>query len=357
MLLTYAITMATACVFTVGYILVLRSQASRLGLVDAPHGRKTHANETPVVGGVAILLGLATAAIIGLWGLGPVERLRLIIDHHNGYLIGAFILFVTGLMDDKWSLGPRTRLLIQAGCCALPLFLNGTAIGDLGVNIGSFSLSLGVLTIPFTILVMLTITNAINMIDGIDGLAGGIVLAAFALMAKASMTGGLYVDALLISALIGAIVAFLLFNFPLTGKPASIFMGDAGSLFLGFTLAYLSVELSALPDRAFRPSTALWFFFLPVADTVWLCLRRTWFHRAPFRPGRDHIHHLLMWKFSRRTTAWILVVASAGLGAGGYLAARLGATNWSLIIAWVVLLFLYGMVTHKPWRRADALAE
>ncbi|MEI7932444.1 MAG: MraY family glycosyltransferase, partial [Alphaproteobacteria bacterium] len=323
-----------------------------LGLVDTPQGRKNHIRSTPVVGGLAILLG-ATFAIIG--GMVFREHAVVIADvalEHVGYFIGAGLLVVLGAMDDRKPVAARYKLLVQLAACVIASLVDGLQIHDFPIGFGAWQVTLGPLVIPFTVLVMLTITNAINMIDGVDGLAGGITLMGFLIMAKALVTAGFPTAPYLI-ALVAAMAAFLVFNFPLLpNRPAKVFLGDAGSLVCGFTLAYLAIDLSSLPNRVFKPSTALWFFFIPVADTVWLYVRRAIAARAPFWAGRDHIHHLLMEHMSARAVAWLLVTASGLMAAGGYLAERRHVPGILLIGLWTLAFMIYGALTQKAWRRA-----
>lgn len=353
MILLYGLVFLAAAALTVLCTLVLGRAAPRLGLLDVPDARKAHARTTPVVGGIAIVAGLALTVVPAAIATVPAETALKLVSNHAGYLMGVLLLVLVGAIDDRLPIPARYKLLVQLIACTLVVFVDRTVIGDIGVNLGGMKISLGGLAPPFTVLVMLTIANAYNMIDGVDGLAGGITLVGLALMAKAVIAARFLSDALFMMALTGALSAFLVFNFPLLkNRPARVFLGDAGSLFLGFTLAYLTIELSSLPFRVFKPSTALWFFFIPVVDTIWLYLRRSYYGRTPFAPGRDHIHHLLLQHFDVRTTTWILTGASALLGGGAYLAERLGVWNLWPIAAFVVAFLLYGAVTHKAWRAA-----
>jgi UDP-GlcNAc:undecaprenyl-phosphate GlcNAc-1-phosphate transferase len=348
----YALIFAASFSLTAVALTVLYRLAPRLGLVDVPVGRKQHRGPTPIIGGLAICVGAAIA--VGIGSIAAVPLLREVLESHIGFILGAAILAGVGLWDDHKPVPARYKLVAQLAACILAVAVDKAIVGDVGFRIGGFSAFLGSFAAPFTVLVMLTITNAINMIDGADGLAGGIVLAALLVMAKATLTAG-YNSAALVVGLIGALVAFLMINAPLRpGKPALVFMGDCGSLVLGFTLAYLSIELSSLPNRVFKPSTALWFFFIPVADAIWLYLRRTWVARAPFAPGRDHIHHLLMERIGMAPTIWGLTGASAALAALAYLLERLGVLNFVLVGAWIAAFFLYGIVTHQAWKKAWA---
>lgn len=340
----------------VGFALIcmtaMSAIAPRLGLIDHPAGRKVHAAPTPLVGGISIalaaLLALAFGAImdaeIGESFLG---------SRYIGLLIGAVGLLTLGAIDDHTPVSARVKLAAQIVFCLVAIFVDGVRIGNIGIQLGPISLSLGYFLIPVTLLVMLTIVNALNMIDGVDGLASGIAFCAFALMIKATIAAGFHSEALLLCAVMGGLSGFLLFNFPLwPGRKVGIFMGDGGTLLLGFLLAYFAITLSAVPNRVFRPSTAIWFFFIPVADAMLLYLRRMLVDRAPFRPGRDHIHHILLHKFPPWLTTWSLVLISGFLAGMAYTAERLGVRPIHMLSGWIVLLVCYAAITQGAWRAA-----
>ena len=215
--------------------------------------------------------------------------------------------------------------------------------------------TLGLFILPFTIVVMLSVINGVNMIDGVDGLAGGLAFIALALMCKAAFAGQLDLSALIIVIFLVALAIFLIGNFPFfRTSSAKVYLGDSGALLLGFVVVYFAIRLSALPGRVFRPSTALWFLFLPVADAMLLCVRRTMRNNAPFAPGRDHIHHLLMGQVGARWTTWILVLSSAALAALSYAGERLRVSPMAHTVLWLVAFLLYAALTQKPWRDAWA---
>jgi len=339
---------------TMAVTAILHRAAPAIGFVDYPGGRKSHQDATPVVGGLAILLGVATVLAIGAFFNSTISGAVAGLYDLKGFLIAAAILTIVGAIDDRWGIRASIKLAIQLACCTMAVIVDGTVVGPIGVHLGGVEIAIaGELVAPFTILVIVTIVNAINLVDGIDGLAGGLTFVACLVMAKAVMTAEFASDGVLLAAILGGLAAFLAVNFPFRKRSrAWVFLGDAGSLLIGFTLAYLAVQLSNLPGRVFRPSTALWFFFIPVTDIVWLYLRRLWFGRAPFAPGRDHIHHLLMRRFSARTTTWILVGFTAATAIAAYAAERLGVHKGIILGAWVAAFLSYGPITHRGWKAA-----
>lgn len=346
----HALAFAGGLIVTALSLVVLYPFANRLGLIDRPKGRKQHTRPTPIIGGLAICAGAVITTLMALhWG---PPSLVTVLQQHIGYLLGALLLALLGLWDDHSPVVARIKLFMQLFACVLAVMIDRAYIDDVAIRLGPVNLFLGPFALPFSILVMLTITNGINMIDGADGLSGGIIFIALTIMAKATMAAG-FNSSLLIVALIGALSAFLAVNLPWRpGKQALVFMGDCGTLVLGFTLAYFAIELSSLPNRVFKPATALWFFFIPVADTIWLYLRRVWKARAPFAAGRDHVHHMLIDRIGATKAVWTLLAISAVLAGGAYLAERLWVRSIWLIIAWIVAFGLYGLITHRAWLAA-----
>ena len=334
-------------------IVMIAPIAAHFGLVDHPEGRKTHAAPTPLVGGIGLFVGGVLALVVG--GMINVDIRHALsgLGDYLGLIFGSVGLLTLGAIDDRTPLPAKLKLLCQLVFCCGAVFVDGVIIGDIGIHIGSVSLSLGPLVIPVTVLVMLTIINALNMIDGLDGLAAGIAASALAIIGKAVVAGQLHLEALLLCAALGATGGFLLLNFPLwPRRKARVFLGDGGTLLLGFLVAYFAVRMSALPDRVFRPSTAVWFFFIPVADAILLYIRRTLKDRAPFRPGRDHVHHVLLQRLPPWLTTWVLVGGSAVLTAGAYAAERLGTRPVFLLSGWIALFVLYGLATQRGWDEA-----
>jgi UDP-GlcNAc:undecaprenyl-phosphate/decaprenyl-phosphate GlcNAc-1-phosphate transferase len=285
------------------------------GVVAIPRQDRWHQQPTPMLGGVAIYA--ASTAII-VWA-GPHD-LRLI-----GLVGGGTLLFVTGLIDDVRRLRPHTKLIVQiAAACVLVVC---------GVQIGSPALA--VVAIPLTILWIVGITNAFNLLDNIDGLsAGTAVIAAVFLFAFTFSTGSLDVAALCL-ALGGAALGFLLYNF----NPARIFMGDSGSMYLGFTLSGITLmgthEMAS--DVFFVLLVPVAMMGLPIMDTTLVTIVRTLEGRPLSQGGRDHLsHRLVAVGLSERQAVLVLYVMAASFGSLGLVARVMGV--WlSLLLAGVYL--------------------
>lgn len=275
-----AISLVFTLIVTLLFILVFRPVAFAIGLVDIPGGRKRHKRQTPVIGGIAMYFGLLFGGLL-LGVTPPISWL----------LMGSSLLIVTGAIDDRFELPPSVRLVAQT--CAVLIMIYGA---DLKLsNIGSplfFDFELGAFSVPFTILVTLTVINAFNTIDGIDGLAGGIAFIALGFMSIFSV--GTYMLGL--AMLLMAVVAgFLICNFPVnSNRHAQCFMGDAGSTFLGFSVAWLGISLSQDSSVPMSAVTALWLVAVPIYDALTSGLRRIAKGRSPFKADRGHLHHVLI---------------------------------------------------------------
>jgi UDP-N-acetylmuramyl pentapeptide phosphotransferase/UDP-N-acetylglucosamine-1-phosphate transferase len=270
--------------FVVGMICipVLIKVLNKYKLCDIPSERKEHLTPVPTMGGIAIVAGMLTA--LCLWLPFSFDVINIC------FFFSIIILFGLGIMDDVRDLSAKYKFLIQI---ALALLM---AIS--GVRIESFQGFLGIYELPmsaqytFTIIAIVGITNAFNLIDGIDGLAGGLGFMSLTTLGIFLTLNGQTNIALVAFALAGAILAFLYFNF----NPAKIFMGDTGSLVLGFTIAVLGIQLMRLNTLTSLPHSPLFILgivFIPVFDTLRVFSLRIWRGKSPFVADKTHIHHLL----------------------------------------------------------------
>jgi len=264
---------------------LLPKLAYRIGLVDEPDARKRHEGQVPLVGGLAMFIGFC----VGLSLIyAPWERFPALIT-------GGFLLVVIGMLDDLQELSKRVRFLAQVVAALLMSLVGGVMLKDLGwLSFGEL-LSLGALAIPFTIFCTVGVLNAVNMSDGLDGLAGGLVLITLGSLAYLAYAAGVTQDLDVLMVLMACVVGFLVFNArsPWRRK-AKVFMGDAGSLFLGFVIIRFLIDFSQGDSRIIHPVTALWIFAVPLMDTVAVMLRRLSAGQSPFSADRQHLHHVLL---------------------------------------------------------------
>lgn len=289
--------------------------ARLLGLVDAPGGRKVHPQSVPRLGGVAVVLA-AGLAIIFVWILRPGAVEPLASPAMRPFLLAAGLIFAAGLLDDLRGLGATTKLVIEFAAAAV-IMSSGLMIER--VTLVGATLPLGWLAWPITFTWLVGVTNAFNLIDGVDGLAAGITVIAGSACGAILVVRGHSAEAMVLAALVGAALGFLAFNF----APASIFLGDGGSLVAGFVLAATAITGWQKGATALATAVPLLIFALPIADSALALLRRAIARPADGRsvstilrqiaqPDRRHIHHrMLAMGWSVRRTVLILYAVTA----------------------------------------------
>ncbi|MCR4404431.1 MAG: undecaprenyl/decaprenyl-phosphate alpha-N-acetylglucosaminyl 1-phosphate transferase [Candidatus Acetothermia bacterium] len=274
--------------------------APRLGLVDRSNERKIHQGARPI-GGLALLGGL----LIGAGPLLPWSR------EVSSVLLGVIVIAGLGLLDDLRGLGAKSKLLVQALASLIPVLWGGLWVRSLGL--GGAGLELGPWGIPLTIIWVVGITNALNFIDGLDGLAAGSSLIAVGFIALFAWKSGGSIALALAVGLAGAVAGFLRYNF----YPARLFLGNEGAYILGFLLAVLALEPFGHrfgPIERLPVLPPLILLGLPIADTLWAILRRLRARRSVFAPDRGHIHHRLLARWGYGKALLILYLVSLALG-------------------------------------------
>ncbi len=326
--------------------------ANYFGVVDHPGGHKQHEASTPFVGGVGIL-----AVLLGLFLVLDPLFVGFSVSTLQAMLIGALVLFLTGLADDIVHLSFKLRFFVQAAVALSMILVGGVELLSFGALFPGWRFDLGWLSIPLTIFATVGLINAVNMIDGIDGLSGAVSLVSLALVGQVAFFAGQGAYAALVVALIAGLAGFLYYNLRYPGNSrARVFLGDNGSMVLGFVFAWLFIALSQGDSPAMTPVTALWLFALPLMDTVGVMLRRIWLRKSPFRPDRYHLHHL----FVRAGYRVCDVVAFAALGqlflglvgVGGL---ALGVPEYAMFWLFLVVFAAYFLVILRPWRLVPGL--
>ena len=323
----------------------LEPAARRLDLMDYPKGRKDHERPTPVTGGLA----MAIASVLAYWAAPNLT------PSIQAFCIAAVLLVAVGLWDDKHDLRWYWRVLAQVVAALVVIFWGGVRVEQLGPLFGLGQTSLGFLSVPFTVFATVGIINAMNMIDGADGLAGMLGLAALAMLCAASVYAGNLVLAERVAVLCGALAGFLVWNLRFPWRPrARVFMGNAGSGFLGLVIAWVSFRLTQNDGHPVNPVLALWLLPIPVMDTLVLIVRRLQEGRSPFAAGRDHIHHMMQDAgFGPTRAAFWLTVFSLACGLVVGQAMRLDVPNPLLLAAYIALCVGWYLLTRD---RARAVA-
>ncbi len=301
---------------------VIRSLAFRIGAVDVPKDtRRMHDHPIPRMGGLAIFFGFILSVLI----FQPLTA------ELRGMLLGAVVIVILGILDDIFVLPALPKFFVQIGA-ALIAVLHANRIDFLS-NPNVFSKNpfweLGWLAIPITVFWIVGITNAVNLIDGLDGLACGVSTISSMTMLVIALSVAEPDVAVLMAALSGACIGFLPYNL----NPAKIFMGDTGSTFLGFVLAVVSIQ--GLFKYATIISFAVPFLMLglPIFDTCFAILRRVSHGQSPMKPDRGHIHHRLIdMGFTQKQAVAVLYVISAILGLSAVVLTTIGVVRAMLFL-------------------------
>ncbi|MGS2719891.1 UDP-N-acetylglucosamine--undecaprenyl-phosphate N-acetylglucosaminephosphotransferase [Paraglaciecola aestuariivivens] len=342
----------TAFFVALGLLVVMTPFAHQLGLVDEPNGRKVHAGIVPLTGGVAIYGAVIIASFVtDVW-------------FKNGSLFftAATFIVLLGMLDDKFDLSAKGRLICQFGVAGIMALAAQNYITSLGNIFGFGDASFGLEGYFFTLICVVGVINAFNMIDGIDGLAGGmslvVLLAVVFLLMASNNTQAIMAPMMVVA----AIVPFLAFNLSWRGfKGNKIFLGDSGSMFVGLTIVWLLVDFTQGAEAAMRPISAVWIIGLPLLDMAAVMYRRAKKGKSMLKPDRHHLHNIFMRAgfSSRRSLAAILLLGSSFAVVGilgelyavpeyvmfwGFLLTLIGYT-WTLNNIWTVLRVV------RTWRK------
>jgi UDP-GlcNAc:undecaprenyl-phosphate GlcNAc-1-phosphate transferase len=311
--------------FTVNMIFRNIAKANHI-LVDIPdRSRKFHKRPTPLTGGISIII----AALIS-------GKMYVDFNALNGYvpsftynlIIASTVLVALFLFDDFKGLKASVRLVFQAALALFMVISTDTYISNLGNIFGSGDLELGWFSIPFTVFCVVGIMNAFNMIDGINGLCSGCAMVALLFIGFSS---GLIYDSMLVL-LIGSVIGFLFFNLGILGKKRAVFLGDHGSNMIGFWVAWAAILSSQSSIYKIMPITMIWFVAIPLLDCIGLMFSRKAKGVSFSTPGRDHIHHKLMNKFTPGGTLLIILLISFFLGFFALLVERFYSAQVSFVL-------------------------
>jgi UDP-GlcNAc:undecaprenyl-phosphate GlcNAc-1-phosphate transferase len=316
---------------------VLIKLAHRVKALDHPGVRTVHARPIPRIGGVAVFLSAMSLFIVVLFldnAIGDAFRdmqLQLTI-----LFCSATFVFLIGLVDDLNELPARFKFLAEL-LAACALCIAGVRISSIGIT-EQWTLHLGFLSYPLTLFWIVGITNAVNLSDGLDGLAAGVSAVACAVIAIFAVYGSDVVMAILMIALLGSLSGFLFFNF----NPAKIFMGDCGSLFLGFTLASASVLCSTKSSALVGLALPFLALGVPIFDTLFSMLRRFLERRSLFAPDRRHFHHRLidLGLRQRHVVVAIYVMTLAFVGLGMFMMITRNAASVVVFLCILLMLLL-----------------
>ena len=324
---------AVAAVLSYFFTPPVKNFAHKVGAIDVPKdARRMHKKPIPRLGGLAIYGGFLCSILI----FGQLDETMLCV------LLGAAIIVALGIFDDVLALGAKLKFVVQIVAAAIPVCIGDLQIG-LFTNLNPLSdtpfVHLGILAVPVTIIWIVGITNAVNLIDGLDGLAVGVSsIAAITMLAVALLTGNMPI-AITMAALAGACIGFMPYNL----NPAKIFMGDTGSTFLGYMLATVSIMGLFKFYAVISFAVPFLILGLPIFDTANAIIRRVAAGRSPMSPDRGHVHHKLIdMGFNQKQAVAILYAISATLGLTAVVLTSYGEVKAIVLLLAVLAAILVG---------------
>lgn len=310
---------------TIGLIPLLSRLAISLEMVDHPNERKVHTIPIPRVGGVAMALGILLPFVLQS-GLDVFAI---------SVLLGAFIIVVFGVADDLYGLGYRTKFLGQIVAALVVVFYGRLQVSSLGSCLPEQSHIALWIAIPLTVVTMVAVTNAVNLADGLDGLAGGIMLLVFLCLGVLGYSSGDVFTTLLSIAVVGALFGFLRFN----THPATVFMGDTGSQLLGFLGIALALWLTQ-DEKALSPLMPLLLLGFPVLDTAVVMTERIVNNTSPFKADKNHFHHkLIRLGLFHSEAVFVLYTLQSVFVVAAYVLRF--HSEWIVILAFLLLALLF----------------
>lgn len=317
----------------------LRIMALKFGLVDKPNSRKIHDKSIPIVGGLALYVMAVLSFVmiesgVFMWYL----------------LMAVTAVVIVGLLDDIYSLSAFWRFLIQILASMIIIYFAEVKLNTFGhLLLPSWDVQLGFLAIPITIFGVVGVINALNMADGIDGLAAMTFFCPVATLITLGRDSAL---AIWLSLLLVCVLVFVLFN---KSQSQKVFLGDNGSMFLGFILAWLLVyysQISINNDLVIQPVTALYLVGLPVYDTIFVMLRRITNGASPFKPDKTHLHHLFLnHGLSQSATLLVMVIIQLVFIGTGVLFLSINVPEYMQFYGFVIFSALYYSLMHKLWKK------
>ncbi len=309
---------------SVVFICLVRRIAPKVGLLDIPNDRSSHTRIVPRGAG----LGFVTAVLLSLVLFAP-----LLVHDYSWTFTAIVLVLIVGFLDDHKDTSPNTKFKVIIFATLL-VYFDGIVINDIGTYFGC-KVSLGWLAVPFTMLAVVGFSNALNLIDGLDGLAGGVSVVIFASLFS---VGYLHHDTFIMtlsSFFISVLLAFLFFNW----NPASIFMGDSGSLVLGFVIAILSIKA-----LAYLPAVSILFLAaVPNMDVLIVLFRRKLHGRPVFCADKCHLHHILhqFFEFNTKRTVFYLIILQAIYSMTALQLDKQTDEGWILILFILNVIMLY----------------
>jgi len=342
-------TMTVFFAFIASYIsiLMIKPLAIKVGLVDTPCNRKKHIGSIPLIGGLSIFVAVLFSVLMFF----PLDKQVV------SYLVCAGAIVLLGVIDDYRQLGVRIRLSIQTVVALLMMWGSDVYIESLGDLFFFGELHLSWIGIPFTIIGVIAAINAFNMIDGIDGLAGSLSITTLVSVFVLMLLSGQFALVALPLIIVATIVPYLAFNLGIKGhRNKKIFMGDAGSMFIGLSVIWFLMICTQGESITFRPVTALWIIAVPLMDMLAIIIRRVRKGQSPFSADRDHLHHIFMRiGFSSRSALRAIIILAISMSAIGILGEVLAVPDVIMLTLFIIAFVGYSKALQHCWKIARFL--
>lgn len=324
------------------FLFLLRKLAKKINLVDKPNERKKHNGEIPLVGGISIYFTL----MLALWFKPEL------LAFSDIYVLCSSVLLLTGVIDDKYDVDFRIRLVVQILISCTMIFGAGLSLKSLGGLAFGHEVVLGPLGYIVTVFAVLGAINAFNMVDGIDGLLGGLTIATFGGLSYISYSDGQILLAHFCLLMMIVVVPYIVLNlgFPF-GIRRKVFMGDAGSMLIGFTVIWVLLQGTQGQKAQMYPVTALWLIAIPLMDMVTIMVRRVRKGHSPFKPDREHLHHIcLRAGLSSRQALCFICLLSLFFILIGIVLELMAVPEWLSLLLFIGIFILYFWTLNSVWR-------
>ncbi|MCE9680063.1 UDP-N-acetylglucosamine--undecaprenyl-phosphate N-acetylglucosaminephosphotransferase [Shewanella sp. AS1] len=326
------------------FLFLCRKVAKKIGLVDKPNERKHHIGQIPLIGGISIYISVILTLCLAF------ELTRSLIL----YMTCSAVLIALGVLDDRFDLSFKIRLVFQTAISLAMILIGYDSLHYLGFILGNEALVLPTyLSYVITIFAVIGAINAFNMVDGIDGLLGGLASVTFAALGYMFYAAGSIELSHFCLLLVVAMLPYIMLNLGIPfGQKFKVFMGDAGSMFIGFTVIWLLIEASQNQQHVvIRPVTALWFIAIPLMDMVCIMVRRVRKGQSPFKPDREHLHHICQrLGLSSAKSLFLICTLAAVMAFIGVFSDLYQVSEEIMFIAFIGAFLVYYFAIAHIWR-------
>ena len=331
-------------IITITSILFLRSLAFRFGLLDAPNDRKTHYGSVPLVGGIAMFIGIVCGLLI--------SNILILDENYKFLILSSFILIIVGVVDDYHNISHKIRFFFQIISALIIILFGEVLLKDLGSLFTNDNIYLGPFALVFSIFAILGVLNSLNFSDGIDGLSASLSIVTFLSVAFLAYQANNGLALNFVLCFFVSISAFLIFNIGLGKKSKfKIFMGDAGSTFLGLGIAWTLISFSQGDQLIFSPVTALWIYSIPLVDTSSIMIRRISNRKSPFSPDREHLHHFfILYGWTDRQALSVIIIMSIAMASMGIGMEVNDFPERLMFLLFMMISFIYYFALRRAWK-------